>query len=330
MPTNLPPEALAAEQRYRAAQTVPEQIATLEEFISLIPKHKGTDKLRADLRKKLSKLKDAAQSQKKSTTHHTSAFRIHSEGAGQVVIVGPPNSGKSALVAALTHATPEVSPAPYSTWTPTPGMMPIDNIQVQIIDTPPLNPDYVEPELMELIRRCDLIVLLLNLEGYPLQELEDCLALLAAYRIVPPQHAARAEGMGGRVTIRPILLILNKNDDALTDDDVTVLTELLADDWQPIPLSVQTDRHVDRFKQAVFDHLHIMRVYSKPPGATVDRSAPFVLPAGSSVAEFAAKVHRDFVTNLKSARVWGTGVYDGQMVGTDHILHDGDIVELRA
>lgn len=144
MPTNLPPEALEAEQRYRAAKSVAEKIATLEEFISLIPKHKGTDKLRADLRRRLSKLKAEATQARKKVSKRDSAFHIEKEGAGQAVIIGPANVGKSALVATLTNATPEVSPAPYTTWEPTPGMMPIENIQVQLVDTPPLDRDYVE------------------------------------------------------------------------------------------------------------------------------------------------------------------------------------------
>jgi len=184
MPTNLPPDALQAEKRYREAETLEDRIATLEVYIGLIPKHKGTDHLRADLRRQLSKLKASAQSGKK-TTRQDSAFRIDREGAGQVAIVGVTNVGKSCLVAALTNAAPEVSDAPYTTWEPTPGMMLVDNVQVQLIDLPPLSRDYVEPELLSLIRRSDLILLVLDVQTQPVQQLEESIAILEEHRIVP-------------------------------------------------------------------------------------------------------------------------------------------------
>jgi ribosome-interacting GTPase 1 len=327
MPTNLPPEALEAEQRYRAARSVAEKIACLEEFISAIPKHKGTDKLRADLRKRLSKLKSAAQSPKK-VSRQESPFYIDKEGAGQVVVVGPANVGKSALVAALTNATPEVADYPYTTWTPTPGMMPMENIQIQLIDTPPLNRDYVEPELIELIRRSDLILLVVDLQGYPIQQLEDTIALLQEHRIMP-HHLKDRYTEQRLLTFLPLLVLVNKNDDQSTDEDFGVLCELFEEAWPLLPVSATTGRNLERLKQAVFERLEIIRVYSKPPGKEPDLNAPFVLKKGSTVEEFAGKVHQDFLEQLKSARVWGSGVYDGQMVGRDHVLHDGDVVELR-
>jgi ribosome-interacting GTPase 1 len=327
MPTNLPPEAVEAEQRYRAARSVAEKIACLEEFISAIPKHKGTDKLRADLRRRLSKLKSTAPSQKK-VSRQESAFHIDKEGAGQVAVVGPANVGKSALVAALTNATPEVADYPYTTWTPTPGMMPMENIQIQLIDTPPLNRDYVEPELIELIRRSDLILLVVDLQGYPIQQLEDTIALLQEHRIMP-HHLKDRYTEKRLLTFLPLLVLVNKNDDQSTDEDFEVLCELFEEAWPLLPVSATTGRNLERLKQVVFERLEIIRVYSKPPGKEPDLNAPFVLKKGSTVEEFAGKVHQDFLEQLKSARVWGSGVYDGQMVGRDHVLHDGDVVELR-
>jgi hypothetical protein len=211
MPTNLPPEAIEAESRYRDAKSVPEKIACLEEYISLIPKHKGTDKLRAGLRKRLSKLKDAAETQKK-VSRQVSAFHIDKEGAGQVVIIGPPNVGKSALLAALTNAKPEVADYPFTTWTPTPGMMLVEDVQVQLIDTPPLNRDYVEPELLNLVRRADLVLLVVDLQGYPIQQLEDSIAFLREHRIVPLFMKDRHSGEE-RLAFKPLLVLVNKADD---------------------------------------------------------------------------------------------------------------------
>jgi small GTP-binding protein len=327
MPINLPPEALEAEKRYRAAQTTAEKIATLEEFIGTIPKHKGTDKLRADLRRRLSKLKSAAQTRKKGG-RQSSAFRIEREGAGQVVVVGPANVGKSALVAALTNATPEVADYPYTTWMPTPGMMTAENVQIQLIDTPPLDRDYVEPELIELIRRSDLILLVVDLQTYPIQQLEDTVALLEEYRIVPA-HLKDCYSEQRRLTLIPLLVLVNKNDDKRSDEDFQVLCELLGGDWPLLSVSANTGRNFERLRWAVFEQLEIIRVYAKPPGKEADLSAPFVLKKGGTVEDFAGEVHRDFLEQLKSARVWGSAAYDGQTVGREHVLQDGDVVELH-
>ncbi len=327
MPTNLPPEALEAERRYRAAETLEERIACLEEYISAIPKHKGTDHLRADLRRKLSKLKESAQTRKRSGKQ-ASVYHIDREGVGQVVVIGLPNVGKSALVATLTNATPEVADYPFTTWNPTPGMMEMENIQIQLIDTPPLNQDFVEPELLNLIRRADLVLLVVDLQGFPIQELEDTIAILDANRIVPCHLKDRQEE-GRRLTLVPLLVLVNKYDDEIYAEDFQVLCELLEGEWPLLPVSALTGRNLEHMKQVVFEQLDVIRVYAKPPGREPDFSAPFVLKEGSTVEEFAGKVHQDFVKNLKSARIWGSGIYDGQMVGREHVLHDGDVVELR-
>lgn len=327
MPTNLPPEAAEAERRYRAAESVEEKIACLEEYLSLIPKHKGTDHLRADLRRKLSKLKSAAQTRKK-LSKQVSAYHIDQEGAGQVMVVGLPNVGKSALVAALSNATPEVSDAPYTTWEPTPGMMLVENVQIQLIDTPPLNEDFVDPEMLNLIRRADIVLVVVDLQTFPIQQLEDAIAILEENRIVP-LHLQDRYASEQRLTFKPFLVLVNKVDDESYDDDFEVLCELLEDEWPLIPISATTGRNLDRFMWAVFEQLDIVRVYSRPPGQEPNFDSPFVMKRGGTVEEFARKVHKDFYDRLKAARVWGSGVYDGQMVGRDHILDDGDVVELR-
>jgi len=327
MPINLPPEALEAEKLYRAAQSTREKIARLEEFIAIIPKHKGTDRLRADLRRKLSKLKDAAQT-KKGVSRRESAFQIDREGAGQVAVVGPANVGKSALVAALTNATPEVSAAPFTTWQPTPGMMEVEDIQIQLIDTPPLDSDYVNPELVQLIRRADLILLVVDVQTNPIQQLEETVALLERYCIAPRRLQDRY-AQEQRMTFVPLLVLANKTDDESIAEVFELFGELLEEDWPVLAVSATTRRNLDCLKKAVFERLEIVRVYSKAPGKKPDFSAPFVLKKGGTVEELAGKVHQDFRKNLKAARVWGSAAYDGQMVKRDYVLQDGDVVELR-
>ena len=327
MPTNLPPEYFKIEKRYRAAKSAEEKIDCIQEMLSVIPKHKGTDKLRADLRRRLSKLKTTPRSSK-GVSKRESAFRVVKEGAGQVMVVGPANVGKSALVATLTNATPEVAKSPFTTWVPTPGMMPVEDIQFQLVDTPSLNRDYLESELLDLIRRSDLILLVVDLQADPFKQLEDTIAVLQEHRIVP----LRLKDLyleQRRLIFKPLLVLANKSDDEDSDEDFEIFCELLEDDWPSLPVSAATGHNLERLKQTVFERMEIIRVYSKPPGKEHDPSSPFVLGKGSTVADFARKVHKDFFDKLKAARVWGSAVYDGQMVQRDYVLQDGDVVELR-
>jgi len=327
MPANLTPEYLEAERRYREAKTPAEKLGCLEEMLTVLPKHKGTDKLKADLRRKISKLKDATQA-KKATGKRDSAFRIEKEGAGQVVLVGPPNVGKSALVRALTNASPEVAPFPHTTWKPTPGMMPVGNIQIQLVDTPPLNRDYVESELIDLIRRADVIAIMVDLNTDPVKHLEEAVKLLEEYRIVPRSFQATSSEQRGWA-FRPFLVLANKCDDVRAEEHFDIFRELLEEEWPLLPLSATTGRNLEAFKEKVVELLEIIRVYSKAPGKEPDLTAPFVLKQGSTVAGFAGKVHKDFQEKLKWAKIWGSGAYEGQMVNRDYVLHDGDVVELH-
>ena len=154
MPANLPPVYFDAEKRFREAKTPESKIEALEEMLTIMPKHKGTDKLRADLRRRIAKLKEQAQ-QKKGGARRDAAYMIEKEGAAQIAVIGAPNTGKSALVAALTNASPEVAEFPHTTWKPTPGMAPYENIQFQLVDTPPITRDYLDPWMADLMRRAD-------------------------------------------------------------------------------------------------------------------------------------------------------------------------------
>nr|MBC7245064.1 50S ribosome-binding GTPase [Chloroflexota bacterium] len=327
MPTNLPPEYFEVEKRFRAAKSPAEKVALLEELISTVPKHKGTDHLRADLRRRLSQLRAEARS-KKGVSRRESVFRIEREGAGQVVVVGPANVGKSALVAALTNASPEVADYPYTTWEPTPGMMPVEDIQIQLVDTPPLDRDYVEPELIDLIRRSDLILLVVDVQTDPMGQLEEAIAILRENRIAP-HHWRDQHSEDERLTFKPLLVLANKADDEQSDELYDVFCQLLDEEWPSLPVSAVTGRNLERLKKAVFEQLGIVRVYAKPPGKDPDFSAPFILKKGSTVQDLAGKVHKDFVEKLSTARVWGSAEFPGQMVQRDYVLHDKDVVELR-
>ncbi len=328
MPTNLPADYFNAEERFRSATTTEDKIKYLEEMMGTIPKHKGTDHLRADLRKKLSKLKTAATS-KKSSKKQVSAYHINKEGAGQIIIIGTTNVGKSSLVANQTNADPEVSEVPFTTWTATPGMMKIDNIQVQVIDTPPIGDEYIDPEFLNLIRRVDLVLVMIDLHAHPVQQLEFVLQKLQENRIAPKYLEGQIEVEGFLLHV-PILVVVNKFDSQEYEEHYQIFKELLGQEYPMVPVSVQTGHNIDTLKRTIFEKLGVIRVYSKAPGKDVDKSAPFVVDQGIQLGDFAGKVHKDFQEKLKSAKIWGTSAdFDGQMVSRDHVLEDEDIVELQ-
>ncbi|MCD6423956.1 MAG: 50S ribosome-binding GTPase [Anaerolineales bacterium] len=328
MPTNLPADYFNAEERFRSATTAEDKIKYLEEMMGTIPKHKGTDHLRADLRKKLSKLKTAATS-KKSSKKQVSAYHINKEGAGQIIIIGTTNVGKSSLVANQTNADPEVSEVPFTTWTAMPGMMKIDNIQVQVIDTPPIGDEYIDPEFLNLIRRVDLVLLMIDLHANPVQQLEFVQQKLQENRIAPKYLEGQIEVEGFLLHV-PTLVVVNKFDSEEYEEHYQIFKELLEQEYPMVPVSVQTGHNIDALKRTIFEKLGVIRVYSKAPGKDVDKSSPFVVDQGIQLGDFAGKVHKDFQEKLKSAKIWGTSAdFDGQMVSRDHVLEDEDIVELQ-
>lgn len=329
MPTNLPPNYYSIDKRYKSASSDTEKIACLEEMMSVIPKHKGTDKIRADIRKRLSRIKNASQS-KKSSSKKDSSYIIEKEGAGQVAVIGAPNVGKSQLVDLLTNSKPEVSVAPFTTWKPTPGMMDYKDIKIQLIDTPPLNSDYIESGMFDLIRRSDLILCLVDIQADAIEQLNLSNSILKDHKIVPKrlQHLYEEPR---NIQFIPTIIGLNKFEDESFKENTEIFKAFLDDqEWPIIEFSAENSNNIGALKQMIFDRLEIIRVYAKSPGKPVDMTAPFVLNKNANVGEFAAKVHGDIEKNMKIAKVWGEGVFDGQMVQKDHVLSDEDIVEINS
>ena len=327
MPANLPPPYFEAEQRYREGRTPEEKIEALEEMLTIMPKHKGTDKLRADLRRRIAKHKSEAQ-QKKCSSKGITAYSIEREGAAQVIIIGVPNVGKSSIVAALTNAKPDVADFPHSTWKPMPGMADFENIQFQLIDTPPVPTEFIDPGLTDLLRRTDIIAVTIDIQADPLQQVEDVMDFLNALRIYPPGTPI-ASDLKKAPFIKKTLLLINKVDDESSEEDYRAFLELCEPRLPVIPISVLAGFNLSSFLKKIYEMTDLIRVYTKSPGKDPDLSSPFVLVKDSTLEDLAGKIHKDFVTGLKFAKVWGRSVYDGQMVQRDYVLQDGDIVEIH-
>ncbi|HNQ85596.1 MAG TPA: 50S ribosome-binding GTPase [Deltaproteobacteria bacterium] len=327
MPANLPPTYLEAERRYREARTTEEKIEALEEMFAIIPKHKGTDKMQADIKRRISRHKEEAQ-KKKGAAKQKSAFSIEKEGASQVIVIGPPNAGKSSLITALTNAEPEIAPFPHTTHKPTPGMAPYENIQFQLVDTPPITADYVDPLMMDLVRRVDIVVILLDITTDPIGQYEEIMRILEEYRIFP-EGTEVPENIRRPVFMKKISVVVNKVDGPGREEDFQAFLELAELKVPALPVSILNGTNLDVFLRIIYDMSGIIRVYSKNPGREPDMDEPFVIPRDSTLEDLAGRIHKDFLTKLKYARIWGRTVHDGMMVQRDYVMQDGDIVEIH-
>ena len=326
MPANLPPQYFEAEQRFREAKTPEDKVEALEEMLAIMPKHKGTDKLKAMLRERISKFKDQAQ-KKKGAAKQKTPYDIEKEGAAQVVVIGPPNTGKSSLVKLITNTSPEVADFPHSTHRPTPGMAQYENIQFQLIDTPPMTRDYTDPVLTDLIRRSDIVVILLDITADPIGQLDDCLAILHSFRIFSEVCPVPGD-LKKPPKIKTMFVAVNKMDRPEDKENFDIFLELTGITLPCIGMSTRTGRNVMAFLDTLYALSGIIRVYTKRPGKEPDRTAPFVIPVGSTLTDLAGDIHNDFVNKLKYAKIWGKTVRDGQMVQRDYVMQDGDVVEI--
>ncbi len=325
MPANLTPAYRQAEAAFRAAVTREEKIAALEEMLRVIPKHKGTDKLQADLRSRLSKLRREPK-RKGPTRGHS--HRIPREGAGQVVLVGPPNAGKSSLVASLTHATPAVAAYPLTTREATPGMMPFEDVAFQLVDLPPLCEEHVEAWVYDLVRAADAAWLVVSIDR-PLAGLELATELLSRKAVaLYPTGGDRVERRPGWHH-KPALLVVTGMDREGAEGDLDALRQLLDTPWPIVAVSSVTGTGFDELGARTFAALDVVRIYTKEPGKDPDHDRPFTLPRGSTVGHLARTIHQDIAESLKFARVWGRSAFDGQSVGDAHVLEEGDVVEIH-
>jgi ribosome-interacting GTPase 1 len=325
VPTNLTPAYKKAEQWFRSATTNDERILALEQMLSLVPKHKGTDHLRADLRRKLSKLKD--DDPQKGHSAHVDIFHVPRSGAGQIVLLGTPNCGKSSIVGALTKAKVNIAAFPYSTHAPCPGMVKYEDIKIELVDMPPITAEHVAPGQAGTYRHCDLIGIVIDLDDDIDEQWKTCIDFLESRRLIASEKTPTADTQGNMLAKK--VFCLGCKVDLVEPGFLGLLAESSPYDMAFLELSVETGAGMDSLPQALFGLLDIIRVYSKPPGKPVDMTDPFTLPIGSTVQDLARTIHRQLADKLKNARIWGTAVYDGQKVQLHHTLHDRDIVELH-
>jgi ribosome-interacting GTPase 1 len=324
MPANLSPEYHRAEERLRAAKSASEKVAALEEMLRVIPKHKGTDHMQADLKSRIAKLRK--ESGKKGGKAGFS-YIIPREGAGQVALAGPPNSGKSSLVRALTHATPPVGDYPFTTREPVPGMMPFEDITFQLVDLPPLSEQHAEPWVFDLIRYADLVWVVLDGEQ-AIEGFDEARRVLEARNVGLYPAGTEPRYITAAVQKKALVVVTGLDKPGVADA-LPVIEELLEGRWKVTGVSAPAGIGLAEIARRTFEAFGIMRVYTKQPGKPRDDSAPFALPVGATVGDLAERIHKDLAETMTFARVWGTSAFDGQAVQKDHVLAEGDIVEIH-
>ncbi len=330
MPANLTAQYLKAEEEYRRATTLDEELKCLQVMLQEIPKHKGTDHLQAQLKTKIAKAKRELAGEKTGGKKKSRGLRIPRQGAGTAILLGGPNAGKSQLVARLTNASPEVAPYPFTTTVPAPAMMPWEDVAVQLIDTPPITADYFDALLHGLTRAADLALLVVDLGSD--EGLEHYQAVLERLSKTKTRLAATSylDDRDVGLSYTQTFLVCNKIDAADASVRLELLHELCPLDFPEYHVSALHGTWLEDLRNAIYAAMDVVRVYTKLPTAKEpDRDRPFTVRRGSTLLEMAGQVHKDYCEGLKFARVWGAAVHDGTQVKGDYVLHDKDVVELH-
>lgn len=328
MAVNATPQYKKAEEEYRRAQSVAEQIECLEKMLVLLPKHKASEKVQMDLKTRIKEAR-AELAAEKAAPKKVKGYKFPRQGAGQVVILGGPNAGKSRVLAELTSAKPEVAPYPFTTREPQPGMMPWEDVTVQLIDTPPITDTFFEAYMPNLVRVADGVLLCFDgsSDDAP-EQTAEVIRQIESRKTLLARESGFVEDDLTQVCVKT-LLVVTRADDPGRADRVAFFEEMLPGRFDPLLVEFDRPESVQALRDAVYDMLGVMRVYTKAPGKPAEYKSPFTLPRGASVEELAERVHKDLAAKLTHARIWGSGVHDGQSVGRDHVLADRDLVELH-
>jgi ribosome-interacting GTPase 1 len=331
MPANLTPVYYEAERKYKTAKSLPERVAALQEMLAVMPKHKGTDHLQADLKARIAKLLDDLDKPTSGPKRTANPFNIRKEGAGQIALVGYANAGKSALLVKFTGATAKVASYSYTTLVPSLGMLPYGNIQIQLVDIPAIDAPETQTSVFGLLRNASLLALVVDLSSDPVNRATGLMSHLAdwGFDLLDSPHQKDSEE-DGQHRGKPIVLVGTKADIHGGLDGYQELEMAFKSKFPVVLTSANEGLGADDFADSIYGLLDVIRVYTKTPGQSAVLSNPLVLRRGSTIYDVAEDVHKDLLKGFKYALLWGSsGKFDGQRVGRDHQVSDGDVVELH-
>ncbi|NNC63308.1 MAG: TGS domain-containing protein [Gammaproteobacteria bacterium] len=342
MPANLSPEYKKAEQAFRAARDERDRLACLKDMLRTIPKHKGTEHLQADIKSRIKQLTDELSGPKKGASRTGPVHSVRPEGAAQVALIGPPNSGKSSLHGALTGSKADIGPYPHTTHEPLPGMLAYEDIHFQLVDLPPISADYMETWYVNALQPADAALLVVDIaDPASTEHVVTILSRLDEKKVTLSSHwpgqpddetsspADTSDELDPFRIYLPTLLVANKNDLDPDPEALAVLEELTGVNFPAMAVSVTMSRGMDAIGKFLFEGLGIVRVYTKAPGKPPEMEKPFTVRQGAMVRDVALLVHKDIAGSLRYARAWGREVFDGQQVGPEHALCDGDVIEMH-
>jgi len=333
MPANLPPEFYEAKDRYKEASEPGEELDALREMLAELPDHKGTDKVKADIRKRISKVKQKQQRERKQEKKRKKgrSMTIERQGSGQIFLYGPANSGKTTILNQLTSLDRDTGDYQFTTRKPYPGMTTYQNVNLQLVDFPPINTNYIPVWVNPLLRSSDGLCLVMDAGNEScLNDLEETLEVLDREKIILSWQKNRLPAPDGYLVL-PSVLIANKMDKPGAEERLSVMRDLYGSYFDPLRISATEDENLEHVRRALWELLGLIRIYSRPDGQEPDWENPYTIPEGSTVQQFAEHVHRDIAGTLKYGRIWGSNgkdVHDGQRIPRDHVLADEDQVEL--
>ncbi|MDR0705245.1 MAG: 50S ribosome-binding GTPase [Planctomycetaceae bacterium] len=333
MPANLTQQYKKAEDNYRRAETPEEELKWLQVMYAEMPKHKGTDHLQAKLKTQMSQLRKEMEQQRSGGGKKGGvgrSFRIPRQGAGTAVVIGGPNAGKSQLLASLTRAAPEIAVYPFTTKQPQPGMMAWNDVFVQLIDTPPITSDYLEPYLVGLLRSADLALLMIDLgDDSGMEQCKEVLDKLASTKTrLAAESSLDEEDVG--LSFTQTFFVANKIDEPEAVDRLELFHELCPLPFREFKISANNTETLEPLRNAIYASLDVIRIYTKDPKKKdADRNKPFTLRRGETLLDLAELIHKDYAMNLKFGKVWGSAVHDGTVVKGDYVLNDQDVIEVH-
>jgi ribosome-interacting GTPase 1 len=300
-------------------------------MLRTIPKHKGTEHLQSDIKTRIKQLTEDLTGPKKGGKRGGPSYVVRPDGAAQLCMIGPPNAGKSSLHVRLTGSHSDIGPYPYTTHLPIPGMLPYEDIHFQLVDLPPVSSEFMEPWLVNTLQHADGVLLVIDVaDPECLEQVPTVLERLAEKKVFLRSAWAELEEHDDPFRLDlPTVLIANKSDLDPDPEEVRILEELLGLHYPALTMSAETGAGLGELGAFLFKALQIVRVYTKSPGKPADNDKPFTARHGDTVIDVAKLVHKDVARELKFARMWGTDVFDGQQVGPDHLVTDGDLVELH-
>jgi hypothetical protein len=304
MPANLPPQFFELQRKLNQTKDIQEKIEILQEMLAICPKHKGTERVQEEIKKKIAKLKRVQPKKIK----REEIYFVKKEGAGQVLILGPPNSGKTSLINLLCNTNFKVGDYPFTTQLPTPGMLKYENVLIQIVDTPPLTKDFKPGWLKNLARQADSILVLIDLENDPENQLKEIEEILSEWKIEKEK----------------IFVVGNKIDSEKGRGNF----EKLKKSFEIFGISTKEKIGIEELKRKIFESLKIIRVYPKEPKKEVDFENPFVLKKGTKLLDFVKEINEEWVKKFKGARLYEKNLKNFKIVGKYYELRDGDIIEI--